>query len=228
MLAVIGGTVFKDSNYFKGKRRGVKTPYGGAVVVEAGGTLFLPRHGVEHGVPPHRINHHANALALKELGASMVIGVCSAGSLKESIPPGSITVPDDYMNLSAVPTFYDDKVVHITPKLDGKVRSLIMEAARKASVEVKSGGVYAQTRGPRLETKAEVTMLASFADLVGMTLASEATLCREAGLRYAGICSVDNLAHGLSPEELDFSEVARRSRDNAGKIQNIIANIPAD
>ena len=41
------------------------------------------------------------------------------------------------------------------------------------------GGIYVQTAGPRFETKAEVNVLKKLGDVVGMTMASEATLCME-------------------------------------------------
>jgi len=67
-------------------------------------------------------------------------------------------------------------------------------------------GTYVQTLGPRFETKAEVRYLAQLGDIVGMTGADEATLCKEAGLPYASICMVDNYANGAAPHTLTYSE----------------------
>ena len=50
------------------------------------------------------------------------------------------------------------------------------------------------------------------ADVVGMTLAAETVLAREAGLAYAAVCSVDNLANGIADEALTVEEY-RRGRD---------------
>jgi 5'-methylthioadenosine phosphorylase len=66
--------------------------------------------------------------------------------------------------------------------------------------------VYAQTRGPRFETPAEVRALTRVADLVGMTVASECILTSEVGLPYAAICVVDNLANGLGDAPLTLDE----------------------
>jgi len=76
--------------------------------------------------------------------------------------------------------------------------------------------------GPRLETKAEVAMIAQFGDVVGMTMAHEATLCQELGLAYASICSVDNYAHGIIDEPLREEEIARRARENAAQIEKVL------
>jgi len=67
-------------------------------------------------------------------------------------------------------------------------------------------GIYAQTRGPRFESPAEVRMLAHHADLVGMTVASECILAGEAGLTYAALCKIDNLGNGLDTDLLTVDE----------------------
>ncbi len=83
---------------------------------------------------------------------------------------------------------------------------------------VVDGGTYAQTRGPRFETPAEVRWLAGCADVVGMTLASECVLAAEAGLRYAAVCQVDNLAAGVGTSStgdaaMDYVLSTRHHRD---------------
>ena len=90
------------------------------------------------------------------------------------------------------------------------------------------GGVYAQTKGPRLETKAEVRMLSDYADVVGMTIASEATLACELGVGYAAVCSVDNLAHGLSKRRLDFAEVEDSAARNMTSVEKIITALTGE
>jgi purine nucleoside phosphorylase len=53
------------------------------------------------------------------------------------------------------------------------------------------------------------------ADYVGMTIASEAILA-EAALGYAAVCSIDNLANGISAKKLTVDEY-RRGRDRTGR-----------
>ena len=70
--------------------------------------------------------------------------------------------------------------------------------------------------GPRLETAAEVRLLATFGEVVGMTFAHEATLCNEARLPVAALCSVDNMAHGLpGGEDLASADILRRKGETA-------------
>src|SRR5262245_35374904 len=56
----------------------VETPHGSPsaplAVGEVGGkrVAFLPRHGVEHELPPHRIPYRANVWAMRELGVRRI------------------------------------------------------------------------------------------------------------------------------------------------------------
>ena len=70
--------------------------------MHTGEVALLLRHQFQR--PPHRINHQANLAALAILGGDQVVLVGSAGSLKRSIPPDSIVVPDDYLSVAPVPT----------------------------------------------------------------------------------------------------------------------------
>ena len=76
------------------------------------------------------------------------------------------------------------------------------------------GGVYVQTRGPRIETVAEVKSLAWIADIVGMTVASEATLACELGIQFAALCTIENYANGLGDEVLTYEHIVSVSREH--------------
>ena len=73
------------------------------------------------------------------------------------------------------------------------------------------GGVYWQTRGPRLETPAEIGLIAAHATVVGMTIASECLAAAGDGLAYAAICVVDNLANGVGERALTIEELRGQS-----------------
>jgi 5'-methylthioadenosine phosphorylase len=222
LLGVIGGTSLTGTSLAAGgDRRTVKTQYGDVEVVFGGGLAFIQRHG--NGVPPHRINHLANMAAMAEC-ADKIIGVGSVGSLKRGLKPQSLVVPDDFLQFSP-PTFFDLEIRHVTPGFSEPMRKRILAAASKAKIKVVDGGVYAQTGGPRFETKAEVRMLSSWADVVGMTLASEATLASELRLDYAALCSVDNMAHGLSQGGLDFDKVASSAKSGRERIERLIMEV---
>ncbi len=222
-LGLIAGSAYGDLISREGaKIEQVSTEFGETAIWLTSSLAFLPRHGVENNIPPHRINHQANMSALKQLGVSQIIGVNSSGSLRKTLPPKSVMVPHDYINLWGIKTVHDDEIRHITPGLDEGVRILILNAARKTRINVIAGGVYIQTTGPRLETKAEIEMLKAFGDVVGMTMASEATLAKELGLPYASVCSIDNFCHGITETPLKEQEILSSARQNVDAIKRVI------
>ena len=83
--AIIGGTGVYDPKLLSdvGSRE-VETPYG-RIVVETGTyqgveVAFLPRHGKDHSVPPHKINYRANIWGLKALGVKRILATAAVGS----------------------------------------------------------------------------------------------------------------------------------------------------
>jgi 5'-methylthioadenosine phosphorylase len=136
--------------------------------------------------------------------------------------PGRIVIPHDFICPWQILSFHEDRAVHITPVLDEDLRAVLVRAAADASVSFVERGIYVQTIGPRLETKAEIAMMSHFGDLVGMTMAHEATLCQERAMAYASICSVDNYAHGVIEAPLLEEEIRRRARGNVTQIQKML------
>lgn len=222
-LGLIAGSAYRDLlSGEDAKTEHISTPYGKATVCLTSRLAFLPRHGLKNDIPPHRINHQANMLALMQLGVTQVIGVNSTGSLRRTLPPKSLIVPHDYISPWRIQTVYDGEIRHITPGLDPGVRALILDAATHRQIRVVPGGVYIQTIGPRLETKAEIEMLRPFGDIVGMTMASEATLAKEVGLAYASLCSVDNFCHGIVKSPLSEDDILEAARENVETVKKLI------
>jgi 5'-methylthioadenosine phosphorylase len=226
-LGIISGTLFMQGKgiFADLREETVETQFGPASLFRSDGIIFIPRHGKDphHHILPHLVNHKANLQALKDLGAREVLGVNSTGSLKRRLKPGMLVVPDDYMMPTAGPTVISEKPVHIVPALNAEVRRKWLEAARECAVEVIDGGIYWQTAGPRLETRAEIAMMSQFADLVGMTMASEAIIAQELELPYASLCSVDNFAHGLEDKELTMEKILWHARRSTETILQILA-----
>jgi 5'-methylthioadenosine phosphorylase len=136
---------------------------------------------------------------------------------------------DDVYAPAATTPFYDDERSHVVPACDGEWRATVLAAWQATtSTPIVDGGVYAQTRGPRFETPAEVRALTRVADLVGMTVASEMLLCSEAGLPYAAIAVVDNLANGLGETPLSIEEFAAGVAANRDRlVADLDALLPA-
>ena len=203
----------------------VSTSFGKVTVLESDDIVFLPRHGMEDSVPPHRINYRANLSAFKKKGIARIVGVNSVGSLKPEIPPKTLVIPHDYINLWGIQTLFDGEIRHIIPGLDEDLRQLIISVAEKRKIEVTDGGIYIQTTGPRLETRAEIHLLKNFGDVVGMTMANEATLAQELSIPYASICSVDNYCHGISEPPLKADDILRTARSNMERTKSLVLAI---
>jgi 5'-methylthioadenosine phosphorylase len=70
-----------------------------------------------------------------------------------------------------------------------------------------------------------VRLLAAGADLVGMTIASEATLAGELGLEVAALCTVDNYANGLSDETLTYEHILKCAEENKDRTSALVERI---
>jgi 5'-methylthioinosine phosphorylase len=167
--------------------------------------LFLPRHGAEHRIAPHRINYRANIRALATLGVDRIIAINAVGGISPGLTAGRLVIPEQIIDYSygREHTFFNgdqglDQHVDFSHPYDGALSQLLAAAAKKAKAEFRLGGVYGCTQGPRLETVAEIRrMQRDGCDMVGMTGMPEAALARELGLRYASLALVVNRAAGL-------------------------------
>lgn len=219
-VAIIGGTGFGTA-LVAGTPETVETEYGLASLTRAdlsGGPelLFLARHGAGHSLPPHRINHRANIAALRDLGVDAVFATTAVGSLRPEIAPGDFVVLDDFLDFTKgeVVTFYGEpggvRHTDFVHPYDPRLREILLQSAGpEIRPRVHPTGTYLCMSGPRYETPAEVRLFGRWgASVVGMTGAPEAVLCREAGLRYAGVALVTNYGTGLlSAAPLSHAEV---------------------
>ncbi|MEW6103507.1 MAG: MTAP family purine nucleoside phosphorylase [bacterium] len=222
MKAIIMGFSPNEIGFSPLCEKEIETEKGKAHLFIKEDIVFVPRHGKDKTIPPHMINHCANILGLKSLGVSCIIAINSVGSLKENITPDDFLIPDDYINLWDTRTLYDEKIVHILPGLDEEIRILIKDKAMSCGINPIDGGVYVQTKGPRLETKAEIRFLKTLADVVGMTLASEATIAKELEIPYASLCLVDNYCNGIKEEPLSFSLIKEYQKKKMGVLKKFL------
>lgn len=233
-LGIIAGTGFYSIEHIKNpKEEVVMTEYGLAKVFH--GTwndrevYFLTRHGVDHSVPPHKINYRANIQALVDLGVADVLAVNVVGGVDPKLPVGSMQIMEDFLDFTKnrVSTFHDgqDGVIHteVTSAYNKQLREVILQAAKNLGLEVFTGGVYACFDGPRFESAAEIKMTAILGGtVVGMTGVPEVTLAAEKGLRYAALSLIVNPAAGLSDEVITVDEIDRIIKTTGEKVIKII------
>jgi 5'-methylthioadenosine phosphorylase len=170
--------------------------------------VYLQRHGTEGYALPHRIDHVANMQSLVDAGCDRVLALGSVGGLQPELGPGTFVCPTDFIALGAGPVAFDDERAHSVARFDRTWRRRVVDAWReRIGSQLVDGGVYWQARGPRLETPAEIRLMATHAQVVGMTIASECVAACDAGLAYAAICVVENLANGVGERELTTEEL---------------------
>jgi 5'-methylthioadenosine phosphorylase len=185
------------------------TPYGppSAPVrvgrVEGTEVAFMPRHGDEHTLPPHRINYRANVWAMKEVGVRRIVGPCAVGSLKPELEPGTFVICDQFVDFTRAreSTFYDGpQTTHVSAAdpYCAELSRILAAAAREEGIAVVEGGIVAVIEGPRFSTRAESRWFsASGFDVVNMTQYPEAWLARELQLCYANVSLVTDYDVGL-------------------------------
>src|SRR2546425_758486 len=197
-LGVIGGSgLYELPGMTDVRWRRVRTPFGDPsdeyCVGRFGGrpVVFLPRHGRGHRLTPSELNFRANIWGLKSLGVEWVVSVSAVGSMRESIRPLDLVIPDQFFDVTKrrVSSFFGDGIVAHVGMADPvcpHLASTLEKAARETGATVHRGGTYICIEGPQFSTKAESRIFRSWGvDVIGMTNMPEAKLAREAELCYA-------------------------------------------
>ena len=201
MLAIIGGTGIYDlAGMEVDERIDAGTPFGtpsGSVVRgRIGGQrlLFLARHGAGHRLLPHEVNYRANIFALKQAGATMLLGFSAVGSLAEEVAPGDLAIPSQYFDWTRGQrerSFFGGGVaahVSTAEPVSTALVNAVAASAKALGITLHRDLTYACVEGPRLGTRAESHFLRQAGcQLVGMTNVPEVFLAREAQLVYATV-----------------------------------------
>ena len=187
----------------------VATPYGppSAPVrvgrIEGVEVAFMPRHGDEHTLPPHRINYRANVWAMREVGVRRIIGPSACGSLKPELPPGTFVICDQFVDRTQgrESTFYDGPQTTHVSAADPYCQDLseiLVTSAEALGIPVVRGGTVVVIQGPRFSTRAESRWFSAGGfEVVNMTQYPEAWLARELELCYANVSLVTDYDVGL-------------------------------
>jgi purine nucleoside phosphorylase len=194
------GTPWGDVDLTRGR-------YGG---VDA---LHVSRHGPGHAALSNHVNHRANIWALRELGATSVVGCTACGAVDARLELGSLVIFDDLHFISnrlpdgSICTFFTERgdrerahwILHGGPFSEGLRRALIT-AAGLSGHAFRDGGVYGHVDGPRFNTPTEIGQLAACGvSAVSQTAGPETVLCGELGLPFALMGFVTDYANEVKP-----------------------------
>ncbi len=236
-VGVFGGSGFYSFVEHREKVQ-VKTPYGDPsdkVTLGDVGDIkvaFIPRHGADHNIPPHKINFRANLWAMKELGVTQIFGPCAAGSLQPHVKPGDFVICDQFVDRtkSRKDTYYDGpKTTHIStaepycPRMAEK----IYKAADGMGLSCHQGGTVVVIEGPRFSTKAESRWFSNQGwEVVNMTQYPEAYLARELEICYANISLITDYDAGLEEapgiKPVTTEEIIKMFSQNMEKLRELL------
>jgi 5'-methylthioadenosine phosphorylase len=190
----------------------VDTPYGEPsapiVIGDVGGRAvgFMPRHGRDHELPPHRINYRANLWAMSQLGATDVVLPCAAGSLQPTVAPGDFVIADQVVDRTRgrIDTFYDGpQTTHVSfaDPYDEEMRQTAIATARRLGITVHERGTIVVIQGPRFSTKAESRWFSAMGwEVINMTQYPEVILARELQMAAVNISLITDYDVGLTDD----------------------------
>ncbi len=236
-IGVIGGSGLSSLACLEGQHQQVvSTPFGLVNTllgqVDNKPVVFIPRHGLDHNVPPHKVNYRANLWALKACSVTQIFAFNVVGGISERMHPGNFVLADQLIDYTwgREHTYHDGNHYSDLPELAyaDMTQPIIMHSKLYKQVFTSlqlpyvMGAVYGCTQGPRLETPVEISRLAKDGcDVVGMTAMPEAALARELSLNYSMISYVVNWAAGVNNNNPCFEEIMEEVHKGAQKANEV-------
>ena len=210
---------------------------GKLVLGTVGGVPVAVMQGRVHayeGYAMEQVTFPARVLGL--LGCTKLIVTNAAGGIRPDIPPGSLIVISDHINLTghnaalgpneerfacikgAGQRFFDMTIAY-----SAALRKLARDEAAKQGIAL-TEGVYIAVLGPSYETPAEIRAFRTLgADMVGMSTVHEVIVARHMGLEVLGISLVTNLAAGVSGDVIHHEEVMDIGRRVEAQFTSLIS-----
>ncbi len=237
-IGIIGGSGLYNIGIIKDAEEiDVNTPFGKPSdkitigKIEETEVAFLPRHGKGHIYPPHNVNYRANVFAMKESGVEYLISTAAVGSLKKEIKPCDFVIAEQLIDRSfkRATTFFEDGIVAHVAFADPfckNLSDLAYNTAKDQGVTVHRG-TYICIEGPQFSTRAESNLYRSWnVDVIGMTLAPEAKLAREAEMCLCGILTVTDYDCWYEGEEdVNVANVVENLKKNDKNMAEIIKKL---
>lgn len=234
-IGIIGGSGLDDPDIIKDLHsQSHATPYG-QITIKSGklndvDIVFVPRHGDNHQFSPTHVNYRANIQVLKDLEVTHIIATNACGSLKEEIERSDFVIPRQFIDFTKhrINTFHDDfsgGMHHevMADPFDKSLSDLIYRVTGDLNFRVHRDKTLVTIEGPRFSTRAESKMFIQWgADIINMTVATEAALAREAGIPYAVIAMSTDYDCWKEDEEMpaweDILAIFNKNVDNVKKI----------
>jgi 5'-methylthioadenosine phosphorylase len=201
--------------------------------------VLLARHGRKHTIPPSQVNFRANITALKNAGCTHILATTACGSLREEIRRGDFVILDQFIDFThgRKETFYENfepteggaKHTPMAEPFSENLRKVLFACCGELGFRAHERGTVITIEGPRFSTKAESRMFRLWgADVINMSIASEAILAREAGIPYAAIAmSTDYDCWKEDEESVSWGEIVRIMGENSEKVKKLLVSAVA-
>ena len=194
--------------------------------------LLLARHGLEHTIAPTGVNFRANIQALRDQGATHILASTAVGSLREEIGRGDLVVIDQFIDftkqraMSFFESFAPHQPMHtpMADPFDRMLRKVLIQLCEQHGLPFHRTGTVVTIEGPRFSTRAESRMFRAWgADIINMSIATEAALANEAGIPYAAIAmSTDYDCWKTDEEPVSWQAVLAVFHSNAEKVTRLL------
>ena len=238
-LGVIGGSgLYRMAGVEDLREELISTPFGATSDRYLLGSIagreiaFLSRHGRGHRLIPTEINFRANIYGFKSLGVERLVSISAVGSMKESLRPLDVVLPDQFIDRTCqrASSFFGDGIVAHVSLADPVcplLQNSLADAAGASGARLHRGGTYLCIEGPQFSTRAESSLYRSWGvDVIGMTNAQEVKLAREAEICYATVAMVtDYDCWRVEEKPVRVDEVIARLNDNADMAQAIVRHV---
>ena len=164
---------------------------------------------------------------LAALGCTTLLLTNAAGSLEPGMPPGSLMLISDHLNITQRTPLHDEpgasRFIDMGHAYDTTLRDQAAAAAEGAGIELHEG-IYAWVLGPQFETPAEIRMLRLLgAQAVGMSTVPETILARHAGLKVLGLAMLTNMGAGMAAETLSHAHTLHTAQATAALAARLLA-----
>lgn len=242
-IAIIGGTGFYDF-LTDATEVDLDTPFGktsAPITVGAVGgkqVLFVPRHGRRHDFLPSEVPYRANLWALRELGATQVVGYSAVGSLQPTYTKGSFVLVDQFIDRTAArpdTIFGAGTIAHVSAAdpYCARLRELVRDALAHGVGVVHPTGTVVVIQGPRFSSRAESAWFTAQGwHVVNMTQYPEVVLARELELCYMNVSYITDydvaareIVGDADADVVSHRAVVEESNRNADRMRQVMTRV---
>jgi len=169
---------------------------------------------------------------LKAIGCGTLVITNACGGMNPDLPPGSIVVTTDHINLMGDNPLIgenDDELGPRFPDMSEPYARSLIELAERVALDLKltlRRAVFVAVAGPNLETAAEYRFLRRIgADVVGMSLVPETLAAVHGGQRVLALNVVTDACLPDRLEPVDIPRILETARSAAPRLIRLVTEV---